>query len=57
VVLTGLAGRNYQIQSASNLGASANWQTNATLQLTNTPYLWSDSSTNAARFYRAVLMP
>jgi len=57
VVLTGLAGRNYQIQSASSPGAAANWQTNATLQLTNTPYLWTDPTTNAARFYRAVLMP
>ena len=58
VVLSGLVGRNYQIQSTDVLGAGSNWRTNTTLQLTNTPYLWTDSTaTNSTRFYRGVLMP
>ena len=59
IVLSGLVGRNYQIQSADVLTAgSDNWCTNMTLQLTNTPYLWTDATaTNAQRFYRAVLLP
>jgi hypothetical protein len=59
VALSGLVGRNYQIKSvdALTIGAS-NWRTNATLQLTNTPYVWTDSTaTNSARFYRGVLLP
>ena len=58
VVISGLVGRNYQIQSADSLGSSSNWRTNTSLQLTNTPFIWTDvTATNAARFYRAVLMP
>ena len=58
VALSGLVGRNYQIQSTDVLGAGSNWRTNTTLQLTNTPYLWTDSTaTNSTRFYRGVLMP
>jgi hypothetical protein len=59
VVLSGLLGRNYQIQSADTLTTSPNnWRTNTTLQLTNTPYLWTDATaTNSQRFYRGVLMP
>jgi len=58
VVLSGLVGRNYQIQSADALGAGSNWRTNATMQLTNTPLVWTDSTaTNSARFYRGVLLP
>jgi len=58
VLVSGLIGRNYQIQSSDTLGTTANWRTNASFQLTNTPYVWSDSTaTNSARFYRGVLMP
>lgn len=59
VALSGLVGRNYQIQSADTLTAGANsWRTNAALRLTNTPFVWADSTaTNSARFYRGVLMP
>lgn len=58
VVLSGLVGRNYQIQSVDGLSAVNNWRTNTTLQLTSTPYLWTDSTaTNSARFYRGVLLP
>jgi hypothetical protein len=59
VVLSGLVGRNYQIQSANVLSiGSNNWRTNATLQLTNTPFVWTDgTATNSARFYRGVLLP
>jgi hypothetical protein len=58
VTLSGLVGRNYQIQSANILGAGSIWRTNATLQLTNTPFVWTDSTaTNSARFYRGALLP
>ena len=59
IALSGLVGRNYQIQSSDGLTAgSTSWRTNATLQLTNTPYIWMDTTaTNSARFYRGVLLP
>jgi hypothetical protein len=59
IAISGLVGRNYQIQSVDVLtSGSSNWRTNATLQLTNTPYIWTDATaTNSARFYRGVLLP
>ena len=58
LIFSGLIGRNYQIQSADALIGANNWRTNTTLQLTNTPFVWTDSSaTNSARFYRGVLLP
>ena len=59
VALSGLVGRSYQIQSANSLTAgSNNWSTNLSIQLTTTPYVWTDSTaTNSARFYRGVLQP
>jgi hypothetical protein len=58
IALSGLVGRSYQIQSTDALDASSNWRTNATFQLTNTPYVWPDTTaTNSARFYRGVLLP
>ncbi len=59
VALSGLVGRRYQILSTDALPAgSNNWHTNATLQLTNTLYMWTDATaTNPARFYRGALLP
>ena len=59
IALSGLVGRSFQIQSADSLTSSSNgWRTNLTLQLTNTPFYWTDSTaTNAARFYRGALLP
>ena len=59
VALSGLVGRNYQIQSANALTSGTNnWRTNATLQLPTTPYVWTDATaTNSMRFYRGVLRP
>jgi hypothetical protein len=58
VAISGLVGGIYQIQSTDALGAGSNWRTNLTLQLTNTPFVWTDSTaTNSARFYRAVWSP
>ena len=58
VAISGLVGRNYQIQSADALGGANSWRTNITLQLTNTPYIWTDTTaTNAVRLYRSVLLP
>ncbi|EEF60891.1 hypothetical protein [Pedosphaera parvula] len=59
LVLSGLEGRTYQIQSVDNVPAVSNaWRTNLALQLTTTPYTWTDNTaTNSQRFYRAVLLP
>jgi hypothetical protein len=57
VVLSGLVGRQYQIQSSDTLGISAEWQTNATVKLTNTSFVWTDTTTNGSAFYRAALLP
>jgi hypothetical protein len=58
VALSGLVGRNYQIQSVDALSVgSNNWRTNATLQLTTTPYVWTDTTATNSRFYRGVLLP
>jgi len=58
VALSGLVGRNYQIQSTDALGGGNSWRTNATLQLTNTPFVWTDSTApNSARYYRGILLP
>jgi hypothetical protein len=59
IALSGLIGRNYQIQSVTNLAVSQNsWSTNVTVQLPQTPYIWTDTTaTNSARFYRGVLLP
>lgn len=59
VTLSGLVGRNYQIQSATVLAPGPNnWRTNLAIQLINTPYVWTDPiATNSARFYRGVLLP
>ena len=58
VALTGLVGRNYQIQSSESLNGGANaWRTNVTLQLPSTSYIWTDAGSTNTRFYRAVLLP
>jgi hypothetical protein len=59
IALSGLVGRNYQIQSADALVAGFNnWRTNVTLQLPSPTYVWTDSTaTNSQRFYRGVLGP
>jgi hypothetical protein len=59
IALSGLVGRDYQIQSADVLTVgSGNWSTNVMLRLTNTLYVWTDpAATNASRFYRGVLLP
>jgi hypothetical protein len=57
--ISGLQGRSYRIESTDILpGDTSNWRTNTTLQLTNSPCIWTDTAaTNAQRFYRAVLLP
>ena len=59
IALAGLVGRNYQIQSIGALATgTGTWTTNATVQLTNTPYIWTDTAApSSARFYRGVLLP
>lgn len=59
LALSGLIGRNYQIQSADELNADSNgWHTNIVLQLPNNPYVWTDGTApNSKRFYRGVLLP
>jgi hypothetical protein len=59
VVLSGLIGRQYQIQSANVPKPGGNkWNTSATMTLPSNPFYWTDpAATNAARFYRGVLLP
>jgi hypothetical protein len=59
VVLSGLIGRSYQIESADELPASgaAAWQPRLTLKLPANPYLWTDPAGPPQRYYRAVLLP
>ena len=59
IALSGLVGRQYQIQSADALTVDSNrWCTNMMLQLTNQLFVWTDSAaTNPAKFYRGVLLP
>ncbi|HEY4415043.1 MAG TPA: hypothetical protein VGO57_05060 [Verrucomicrobiae bacterium] len=57
ITVSGLIGRNYQIQSTDNLLGQNIWRTNTTLQLTNTPCVWTNSTaTNSQGFYRGVLL-
>jgi len=53
-----MIGRNYLIQTASDLGQS-NWVDAATVTLSSDPQSWVDASSavSARRFYRAVLLP
>ncbi|HTR43864.1 MAG TPA: hypothetical protein VMH87_19815 [Pseudomonadales bacterium] len=58
ILISGLVGRSYQVQSVDALGNGSNWRTNVSFQLTNTPFIWVDgTATNSARFYRGVLLP
>jgi hypothetical protein len=59
VALSGLVGRNYQIQWAETLAdGSSQWVNQSALKLPFTPYVWTaPAGTNSARFYRGVLMP
>ena len=59
LVLSGLVGRNYQIQSTDVLPAVAgHWHTNVVFQLTSMQWDWTDTNTlDAACFYRGVLLP
>jgi hypothetical protein len=59
VMLSGLVGRSYRIEAKDDLADTNVWQPLITLQLPNTPYLFTDSTaTNSSqRFYRGVLLP
>lgn len=61
VVLSGLVGRSYRIESTDSLTNSVvnNWRTNITLLLPSDPLLWTDVTATGLpqRFYRAVLLP
>jgi hypothetical protein len=58
LAVSGLVGREYQIESTGDLTFPINWQVRTNFTLTASPATWTDpspSSTN--RFYRAVLLP
>lgn len=57
--ISGLQGRTYRIDYLDGLQTITNaWQTLTTFSLTNSPLLWTDTTTtNSQRFYRAVLLP
>jgi len=55
--VSGLQNHSYQLDYKTNL-TDVDWNPLATFTLTNSPYLWTDTSaTNAQRFYRAGLLP
>jgi hypothetical protein len=59
LTITGAVGSTNQIQFVSSL-SNTNWVTLTNLVLSQSPYLFFDSSTSArsgSRFYRAVLLP
>jgi hypothetical protein len=59
VVLSGLVGRTYQIESADELKSNGtnNWQVRFSGKLPSNPFIWSDLSapSGTMRFYRAAL--
>jgi hypothetical protein len=61
VIVSGLVGRSYQIQSTDALSNSGlvDWQTRATFQLPGYLYFWTDPvfSGSSQRFYRTVVVP
>jgi hypothetical protein len=55
VMIFGIVGRTYQIQSSLDLSS---WNTEATILLTSSPYLWFDQNgLGQKKFYRAFLLP
>jgi hypothetical protein len=57
--IDGDVGQTYRIEYLSLLSEQDDWQSLATVTLTNTPYLFIDRQApiSAQRFYRAVLSP
>ena len=56
LTLHGTLGRTYEIEYTVDVTAPTNWLPLATVTLTNSPWMWFDTTaTNASRrFYRAV---
>ncbi len=56
LTISGALGNSYTVQTASSLTPSNNWQTLATVVLSNNPYLWIDTSApeSTTRFYRVI---
>lgn len=53
--ITGVVGRTYRIESSPD---TTNWNTETTILLTSSPYLWIDpNSLGQKKFYRAFLLP
>lgn len=53
--ITGVVGRSYRIESSAD---TTNWNTETTILLTSSPYLWIDpNSLSQKKFYRAFLLP
>jgi len=61
VVLSGIAGRFYRIESTDTLSNTGpiTWDSRLTVQLTNSTFFWTDgtAANSSHRFYRAVLLP
>jgi hypothetical protein len=61
IVLSGLVGRSYRIESTDTLTNSGlnDWQLRFSGQLPTDPFLWIDptSATSTQRYYRAALLP
>jgi hypothetical protein len=56
IVLEGPPNRSAQIER-NDIVSSTNWQSVATILLSNAPVRWTDPVTNSRAFYRAVLSP
>jgi formylglycine-generating enzyme len=56
LTISGTVGASYTVQFVPSLGRNYNWATLATFVLTNSPYLWMDTSNpgSSQRFYRVV---
>ena len=53
--ITGVVGRSYRIESSAD---TTNWNTETTILLTSSPYLWIDPNPlGQKKFYRAFLLP
>lgn len=57
--IAGKPGRSYQLEFSDSLNSNLAWQSAATLVLSNSPSMWTDTNGGGApqRFYRGILLP
>jgi hypothetical protein len=58
LAVSGLVGRDYQVESADDLTQPTAWNVRTNFTLTASPQTWNDPTPSSSnRFYRAVLLP